>query len=72
MRFHRGDGPDISLDSVMNGDIVGDDSSSTSSDATSGFSEERARFLVAQQRCASILIFNRKGLLDDVFCRAPQ
>lgn len=70
MRFLRGDGPDISLEQAFN-DIVASDGSSSSSDATSNLAEECPCFTAAQQRCTNILIFNRKGLLSDVFTRAP-
>lgn len=52
--------------------IVSDDSSSSSSDATSTLVEEHARLVAAQARCANILIFGRKGLPSDVFVRAAD
>jgi hypothetical protein len=68
MRFLRGDGPDITLDQVLDNN-AGDDSSS-SSDATSELLEERAWFAAANSRCANVLIFGRKGLPSDTFVRA--
>lgn len=68
MRFLRGDGSDISLDHLL--ENISDDSSSSSSDATSVSMDDHARFAAAQSQCANILFFGRKGLPIDVFVRA--
>jgi hypothetical protein len=68
MRFLRGEGPEISLDQVI--DNIIDNDSSSSSDATSELIEERARFEAARTCCVNVLIFGRKGLPGDVFVRA--
>lgn len=47
MRFHRGDGPDISLDQVFEDAAAEEDGSSSSSDATSATLEDHARFAAA-------------------------
>lgn len=72
MRFLRGGGSGISLDDILDIAAHTEDSSSSSSDATSQLNEDRARFAAAQQHCVNTLIFNRKGLPDDVFHRATQ
>jgi len=61
MRFLRAEGPDISIDQVMQDLQSG--SSSSSSDATSAQQEEdRAHFIALQSHCATISIFHRKGI----------
>lgn len=68
MRFLRGDGPDISLDQVL--DNANGDDSSSSSNVTSELADEHARFVAARNRCANVLIFGRKGLPSETFRRA--
>lgn len=61
MCFLRGKGPDISLDQILQ-DLQTDDSSSSSSDVSSGLNEDWVRFLAAQQHCATISLFHRRGI----------
>lgn len=70
MRFLRGDGPEISLDQLIQAGA--DTDISSSSDASSELIQERARFEAVSSRCANILIFGRKGLPGDVFMRATN
>lgn len=58
MRFLRANGPDIKIHEVWQ---LSDDSSS-SSDASSNMTEERARFIAARSHCAAISLFHRKNL----------
>jgi hypothetical protein len=62
MRFLQATGPDIALEDVFNGLASDDNSSSSSSDATSAMDEDYARFLAAQSHCATISIFHRRGI----------
>lgn len=59
MRFLRADGPDISIDEVIQ---LSDDSTS-SSDASSTPNEDSLRFAAIQNHCATISLFHRKSLL---------
>jgi hypothetical protein len=68
LRFLRGSGPDISLDDIL-GSNATDDGSSSSSYASSAQVEDCAHFAAVQNRCANMLIFNRKDLPDDIFVR---
>jgi hypothetical protein len=61
MRFLRANGPDLNLDEVFQG-IFSNEDSSSSSDATSPLNEDMLRFIVAQNQCATITIFHRRGL----------
>jgi hypothetical protein len=75
MRFLRASGPDISLDAVLQSSSSKD--SSSSSDTTSMLDENQARFLAAQNMCATVSIFHRMGLpnlssaLADAILRQP-
>lgn len=71
MCFLRGDGSDLSMEQNFE-EITAAEDSSSSSDATSNTMEEKARFIAAQKRCASILIIDRKGLPADVFSRGSS
>lgn len=57
---------------MFNAAATKDDGSSSSSDATASMVTEQARFLAARSHCANMLIFNRKGLPDDIFIRAGE
>jgi hypothetical protein len=61
MQFHRANGPDIALDDAFQALSDDNSSSSSSSDATS-MDENMLRFLVAQNHCAELTIFHRRGL----------
>jgi hypothetical protein len=61
MQFLRANGPDIVLDDVFQALSNDNSSSSSLSDATS-MNENMLRFLVAQNRCAELTIFHRRGL----------
>lgn len=61
MRFLRGEGPNISLDQLLI-DLQLDDSSSSSSDASSVLDEDRARFVASLQHCATLSLFHRRGI----------
>ena len=68
MRFLHGEGPDISLEDVLEINVT-DDASSPSTEVTSQV-EDQARFAAAQSRCANILIYNRNDLPSAAFTRA--
>lgn len=61
MQFLRADGPDISLDQVIQ-DLQSEGSSSSSSDASSVPNEERPRFIAVQSHCATIALFHCRGM----------
>ena len=60
MEFLRANGPDIAIDEVFGG--IQSDGSSSSSDASSPLNEDMIRFIVAQNHCATITIFHRRGI----------
>ena len=60
MEFLRANGPDVAIDEVFEG--IQSDGSSSSSDVSSPLNEDMIRFIVAQNQCATIIIFHRRGI----------